>query len=171
MPRGLNSEWVGWNLQLSCQVSWAGKSCWQVLCNYYTAVKYGTIYSVGKFALELLLLYLHIYIVCFVLLSFGKDLHFQFVAESFACFLCLTFARKTGKRDGEEERKGWCYYKHCVLKLTCALIVMNVRRLRSLVDGFVTCGKQRIMNLSSRLSFCHSFVCIFGIQIQMKKSK
>lgn len=71
----------------------------------------------------------------------------------------------------EGERKVWFCYKHCVLKLTCALIVMNVRRLRSLVDGFVTCGKQRIMNLSSRLSVSHSLVCIFGIQIQMLKSE
>lgn len=68
-----------------------------------TAVKYGTIYSVAEFAFELLLLYLYIYIVCFALLSFGKDLHFQFVAESFACSLCLTFVREMDERVREKE--------------------------------------------------------------------
>lgn len=54
-------------------------------------------------------------------------------------FLVFDFRQRDG-RERVRERKSWCYYKHCVLKLTCGLIVMNVRLFRSLVDGFVTCG-------------------------------
>lgn len=81
---------------------------------------------------------------------------------------CVWLSPGRRARKRERERKSWCCCKHCVLKLTCALIVMNVRRLRSLVDGFVTCGKQRIMNLSARLSLCHSLVCILAFKFKCR---
>lgn len=170
MPRGLKSEWGGWKLttllpgKLSRQKLLASalqllhsRKVWHNLFSWQ--VCFGAVAFVSS--------YLYCLLCTFEL---WQRFAFSIRCREFCMFLVFDF-RQEDRRERGRERKGWCYYKHCVLKLTCALIVMNVRRLRSLVDGFVTCGKQRIMNLSSRLSFCHSLVCIFGIQIQMKKSE
>lgn len=169
MPRGLNSECVGGNLQLSCQV---GKLSRQKLLATALQLLHSRKVWHNLFSCQVCfgaVAFVSSYLYC-LLCTFELWQRFAFSirCREFCMFLVFDFRQEDGReRERGGERKSWCYYKHCVLKLTCALIVMNVRRLRSLVDGFVTCGTQRIMNLSSRLSFCHSLVCIFGIQIQM----